>query len=168
MPFEEITYENLRNFGQSFLNRKAKVNPSLDNDYSEPQNNSFLAVLGLHCFAQPFSSCSERWLLFVVMLGLLIVLASLISQHRFQASLDSVVVVYNLSCPEACGIFLDQGLNPRPLHWQAESYPLCHQGGPQNNFFCHSAGFGHLNGKVSLTFLVMKYPHLPISNLFNV
>ncbi|MXQ90029.1 hypothetical protein E5288_WYG013915 [Bos mutus] len=24
MPFEEITYENLRNFGQSFLNRKAK------------------------------------------------------------------------------------------------------------------------------------------------
>lgn len=51
MPFEEITYENLRNFGQSFLNRKAKVNPSLDNDYSEPQNNSFLAVLGLHCFA---------------------------------------------------------------------------------------------------------------------
>ena len=29
----------------------------------------------------------------------------------------------------ACGIFLDQGLNPCPLHWQAYSYPL-HQGSP--------------------------------------
>lgn len=26
---------------------------------------------------------------------------------------------YHLSCPEACGIFLDQELNPCPLHWQA-------------------------------------------------
>ena len=28
------------------------------------------------------------------------------------------------------GIFLDQGLNPCPLSWQADSYPLCHQGNP--------------------------------------
>ena len=26
-----------------------------------------------------------------------------------------------LSCPTACGIFPDQGLNPCPLHWQADS-----------------------------------------------
>ena len=26
----------------------------------------------------------------------------------------------------ACGIFLDQGLNPCPLHWQAGSQPLNH------------------------------------------
>ena len=29
----------------------------------------------------------------------------------------SVVMVHGFSCPEACGIFLDQGLNPCPLHW---------------------------------------------------
>ena len=28
------------------------------------------------------------------------------------------------SCSPACGIFLDQGLNPGFLHWQADSLPL--------------------------------------------
>ena len=28
----------------------------------------------------------------------------------------------------ACGIFLDQGLNLCPLHWQADSYPVHHRG----------------------------------------
>ena len=32
----------------------------------------------------------------------------------------SVVVVHGLSCSAACGIFLDQGSNPCPLHWQAD------------------------------------------------
>ena len=45
MPFEEITYENLKKFGQSFLNRKAKVSSSLDKVYPEPQNNSFSVIL---------------------------------------------------------------------------------------------------------------------------
>ena len=36
-----------------------------------------------------------------------------------------------LSCSAACGIFLDQGLNWCPLHWQVDSYPLHHQGSPQ-------------------------------------
>lgn len=30
----------------------------------------------------------------------------------------------------ACGIFPDQWLNPHPLHWQANSYPLSQQGKP--------------------------------------
>ena len=38
----------------------------------------FLAVLGLHCCAWAFSSCGERGLLFVVVRGLLIAVASLI------------------------------------------------------------------------------------------
>ena len=38
-----------------------------------------------------------------------------------------VVVGQGLSFPVACGIFLDQGLNPCPLHWQVDSYPLEHQ-----------------------------------------
>ena len=42
----------------------------------------------------------------------------------------SVVVAHGLSCSAACGIFPDQGSNPCPLHWQADSQPLCHQGRP--------------------------------------
>ena len=42
----------------------------------------------------------------------------------------SVVVVHRLSYFEACAIFPDQGLNPCPLHCQADSYPLYHQGSP--------------------------------------
>ena len=42
----------------------------------------------------------------------------------------SVVVAHGPSCSAACGIFPDQGLNPCPLHWQADSQPLRHQGSP--------------------------------------
>ena len=42
----------------------------------------------------------------------------------------SVVVAHGPSCSVACGIFPDQGSNPRPLHWQADSQPLRHQGSP--------------------------------------
>ena len=36
----------------------------------------------------------------------------------------SVAVVHRLSWPAACGIFLDQGSSPCPLHWQADSSTL--------------------------------------------
>ena len=42
----------------------------------------------------------------------------------------SVVVAHGPSCSVACGIFPDQGSNPYPLHWQADSQPLRHQGSP--------------------------------------
>ena len=42
----------------------------------------------------------------------------------------SVVVEHGPSCSAACGIFPDQGSNPCPLHWQADSQPLHHQGSP--------------------------------------
>ena len=42
----------------------------------------------------------------------------------------SVVVAHGPSCSAACGIFPDQGSNPCPLHWQADSQPLPHQGSP--------------------------------------
>ena len=41
-----------------------------------------------------------------------------------------VVVPHGPSCSTACGIFPDQGSNPYPLHWQADSQPLHHQGSP--------------------------------------
>ena len=42
----------------------------------------------------------------------------------------SVIVAHGPSCSAAYGIFPDQGSNPCPLHWQADSQPLRHQGGP--------------------------------------
>ena len=42
----------------------------------------------------------------------------------------SVVVAHGSSCSAACGIFPDQRSNPCPLHWQADSQPLRHQGSP--------------------------------------
>ena len=41
---------------------------------------------------------------------------------------------HRLSCPVACGIFLDQGLNSCPLHWQADSQPLHLQGNPVETY----------------------------------
>ena len=42
----------------------------------------------------------------------------------------SVIVARGPSCSAACGIFPDQGSNPCPPHWQADSQPLRHQGSP--------------------------------------
>ena len=41
----------------------------------------FLAVLGLHCCTWAFCSCGEWGLLFVVVCGLLIAVASLVAEH---------------------------------------------------------------------------------------
>ena len=73
-------------------------------------------MLGLHCCTQAFSSCGERGLLFIVVYGLLIAVVSL--------------VAHTLSCPMTCGFFPDQESNSCPLHWQADSQPLDHQGSP--------------------------------------
>ena len=48
----------------------------------------------------------------------------------------SVIVAHGPSCFTACGIFPDQGSNPCPLHWQADSQPLRHQGSPCDSIFC--------------------------------
>ena len=46
----------------------------------------------------------------------------------------SVMVTHGPSCSAACGIFPDQGSNPCPLHWQADSQPLHRQGSPHTFF----------------------------------
>ena len=88
-------------------------------------------MLGLHCCAGFFSSCGES-----------LVVTFLVSEHRLKGvlasvtgapgrwSAGSVVVAHGLSCPVACGIFLDQRLNLRLLHWQVGSLLLSHQGSP--------------------------------------
>ena len=47
----------------------------------------------------------------------------------------SVVVAHGPSRSAACGILPDQGPNPSPLHWQADSQPLRHQGSPCYSFY---------------------------------
>ena len=63
-------------------------------------------------------------------------------------------MAFGLSCSAKCEIFLAQGLNPYPLHWQVDSYPLCHWGSLMMNFLrlhwprsslCWELG-GHLHG----------------------
>ena len=58
----------------------------------------FLVALALCRLSWAFPSCGEWGLLFVVINGLLIVVASLVVEHR-------------LSCSQACGIFPHKGLN---------------------------------------------------------
>ena len=47
----------------------------------------------------------------------------------------SAGVAHGPSCSAACGIFPDQGSNPCPLHRQADSQPLRHQGSPIQHLF---------------------------------
>ena len=83
-----------------------------------------VAVLSLSCGTQALCCCLQafsRWA---------------ISRFRAQASpcrsfshfrawglghVGSVVVSQGLSCSMSCGIFLDNGSNPCPLHWQVNS-----------------------------------------------
>ena len=88
-----------------------------------------LAVLGLRCWVQAFSSCGKQ---------------RLFSSHGAQAShcagfscgaqalavCGSVTVVDRINCPAARGIFLNRGSNPCPLHWLVDFSPLDPQGSP--------------------------------------
>ena len=100
----------------------------------------FLAALSLHCCTRAFSSCGKQGLLFIAVRGLLIVasllwstgsrhLGSVVVAHRPQSA-GSVVVAHGFSCSEACRIFPDQSSKLCPLHWQADSQPLRHEGSP--------------------------------------
>ena len=69
----------------------------------------------------------------VAVCRLLIVVASLVVEHRLECawasevvvqglqSADSVAVTHGLSCSVAYGIFWDQGFNPCFLHCKADS-----------------------------------------------
>ena len=149
----------------------------------------FLAVLGLHCCTWSFSSCGEQELLFVAVCGFLITVASLIVEHGLQArglqqlqhvgsvvvahglqSTGSVVVAHGLSCYVACGIFPDQGSNPCPLHWQADSQSLCHQGSPLKHFQLLKYGMNATTKKFPIDSVQSDYynvfNHL-LTSLFN-
>ena len=56
---------------------------------------------------------------------------SLLLRSTGSRRAGSVAVVHGPSCSAACGILPDQGSNPCPLHWQADSQPLRRQGSPR-------------------------------------
>ena len=73
----------------------------------------FVAARGLSLVAvgKGYSLVVVRRLIYVI---------SPVAEHGLQ-SLGSRVVACGLSCPTACGVFLDQGSNPCLLHWQMDS-----------------------------------------------
>ena len=94
-----------------------------------------MAVLGPRFCARAFSSCGKRGPLFIAVYGPLTIAASLVGSTGSRRA-GSVVVAHGPSCSVACGIFPDQGSNPCPPHWQADSQPLRHQGSPLIYFYC--------------------------------
>ena len=84
----------------------------------------FMAVLGLRFCARAFSSCGKWGPLFIAVRG------PLLLRSTGSRRTGSVIVAHGPSCSAARGIFPDQGSNPCPLHWQADSQPLRHQGSP--------------------------------------
>ena len=54
----------------------------------------------------------------------------LLLQSTGSRCTGSAIVAHGPSHSVGCGIFPDHGSNPCPLHWQADSQPLHHQGSP--------------------------------------
>ena len=79
--------------------------------------------------------------LLIAVQGLLIAAASGVAESRSrecglsscgsQALSTGSIVADGLSCSTTCGIFPDQGSNPRLLHWQVDVLPLSQLGKPQ-------------------------------------
>ena len=70
----------------------------------------------LHCGAQA-SHCGGFFCCGARALG---AQASVVVARGLQSA-GSAAVVHGPSCSAACGILLDQGSNPCPLHWQTDS-----------------------------------------------
>ena len=130
--------------------------PALQIGSSVPffQSNEFYTTAGHNVFVFCFFKLNYLfiylwlWWVFVSVRGLSLVAASVGHSSSRCAGLSSwplflrstgcrragsVVVAHGPSCSAACGIFPDQGSNPRPLHWQADSQPLRHQGSSGHN-----------------------------------
>ena len=75
-------------------------------------------MLGLGCWSLVAMSRAHSA---AEMRGLLIVVASLVAEHKAPEHVASVAVVHGLSCSAARGIFLDQRSSLCPLHWQVDS-----------------------------------------------
>ena len=88
-----------------------------------------MAVLGLRFCARAFSSCGKWGPFFIAVRGPLTIAASLVAEHGPQTRRLS-------NCGSRAQLLHGMwdlprpGFEPCPLHWQADSQPLCHQGSP--------------------------------------
>ena len=89
-----------------------------------------MAVLDLHFCARASPSCGKRGPLFTAVRGPLTIAASPVAEHRLQSCRLSNCGS-RAQLLRGMGILPDQGSNPCPLHWQADSQPLRHQGSPR-------------------------------------
>ena len=96
-----------------------------------------MAVLGLRFCARAPSSCGKWGPLFIAVRGPLTIATSLVAEHRLQTRRLSNCA-HGPSRSAAWGILPGQGSNPCPLHWQADSQPLRHQGSPHWHFWGNS------------------------------
>ena len=88
----------------------------------------FVSVRGLSPVAASGGHSSSRW-------AGLSLSRPLLLRSTGSRRAGSAIVAHGPSCSAAYGIFPDQGLNPCPLHWQADSQPLRHQGSrPYHSF----------------------------------
>ena len=88
-----------------------------------------MAVLGLRFCARAFSSCG-KWGHSSSRCAGLSLSRPLLLRSSGSRRAGSVIVAHGPSCSMACGILPDQGSNPCPLHRQADSQTLRHQGSP--------------------------------------
>ena len=110
----------------------------------------FVFVLGLHCFTRAFSSHSEWGLRLVAVHGFLVAVASLVAESgsgvvlgfsrcSMQALLWLSLERRLSSCGAhpsiACGIFLDQGLNPGSIALAGKFLSIGSPGKPPNVSF---------------------------------
>ena len=84
----------------------------------------FSTTVPSNIFSVPFFFSSSSGTPIIRMLVTL-----MLSQRSLRVS-SVLFILFSLFCSAACGTFLDQGSNPCPLHWQAGSQPLHHQGSP--------------------------------------
>ena len=92
-----------------------------------------MAVLGLRFCARAFPSCGKRGHSSSRCAGLSLSRPLLLRRTGSRRA-GSAIVAHGPSCSAARGILPDQGSNPCPLHWQADSQPLRHQGSPDSLF----------------------------------
>ena len=88
----------------------------------------FVSVRGLSPVAASGGHSSSRCTGLSLLQPLL--LRSTGSRRTGSRRAGSVIVAHRPSRSAARGILPDQGSNPCPLHWQADSQPLRHQGSP--------------------------------------
>ena len=89
----------------------------------------FMAVLGLRFCVRAFSSVASGGHSSLRCVGLSL-LWPLLLRSTGSRRAGSVIVAHGPSCSAARGIFPGQGSNLCPLHWEADSQPLRHQGSP--------------------------------------